>query len=265
MEHRSKKATIRILILVVGSALPTVLWGQQLQFDVRHERALKDHSGRVTIDERGVEYQQALTAKQQVKAAKGKKTPSLESVRWDYPDIQELWISPHKLVLVTYKDRKWFLGVDKEFEFLLTGEGQTYETAYELLRGKLDQRFVAALADPKVEAAWEMPVKLLGTLHGSEGVLQVGADRIVYKTARKDHSRTWRLGDIENVSTSGPFQLTLTTFERAKMHYGSMKGFNFQLKKKLDEKQFDLLWQRISRDKGLQFLTSIEERNQSAQ
>ncbi|MBL8296266.1 MAG: hypothetical protein JNN08_30765 [Bryobacterales bacterium] len=262
MEHRSQKATIRILILVVAGALSTVLWGQQLQFDVRHERALKDHPGRVTIDERGVEYQQVLTAKQQAKAAKGKKIPNLESVRWDYPDIQELWVSPHKLVLVTYKDRKWFLGVDKEFEFFLTGKGQTYDTAYELLRGKLDQRFVAALADPNVEAAWEMPVKLLGALQGSEGVLQVGADRIVYKTARRDQSRTWRLGDIENVSTSGPFQLTLTTYERAKMHYGSRKGFNFQLKTKLDQQRFDLLWKRLNRDKGLQFLTSIEERNQ---
>ena len=65
---------------------------------------------------------------------------------------------------------------------------------------------------------------------------------------------------IENASTSDRYQLTLTTYERAKTHYGSMKGFNFQLKQPLDEKRFQMLWKRLNQDKGLQFLTSIEER-----
>ena len=47
-------------------------------------------------------------------------------------------------------------------------------------------------------------------------------------------SRTWRYQDIENISSSGPFQLTITTFERAKTHYGDLKGFNFELKRPLE-------------------------------
>jgi hypothetical protein len=43
-----------------------------------------------------------------------------------------------------------------------------------------------------------------------------------------------------------------------------MKGFNFQLKQPLDEKRFEMLWRRLNQEKGLQFLTSIEERNQTA-
>lgn len=245
--------------------LSTALWGQGLQFDVRHERALKDHHGRVTFDERGVEYRQEPTRKQEAKVAKGKKPPKLETARWEYEDIQQLWISPEKLVIVTYKDRKWFLGIDKEFEFYPAAKEQPFTSAYEFLKGRLDQRMVAALADPKAQAVWEIPAKLLGTLRGSEGVLQIGEDRVVYRTEKQGQSRTWRLEDIENVSTSGPFQLTLTTYERAKAHYGSMKGFNFQLKRKLDQKRIDLLWKRLNRDKGLEFLTSIEERNQTAQ
>jgi hypothetical protein len=210
-----------------------------LQFEVRHERALKDHPGRVTLDERGVQYQQVLTAKQQAKVSKGKKPPKLERARWEYQDIQQLWVSPEKLVIVTYKDRKWLLGIDKEFEFYFTGKGQSFTAAYDFLKKKLDQRFVAAVADPKVEALWEIPAKLLGALEGSDGVLQVGTDRIVYKTDKKGQSRTWRLEDIENVSTSGPFQLTLTTYERAKTHYGSA-GLAFSLNPKRRE-AFDLL------------------------
>jgi hypothetical protein len=132
-----------------------------------------------------------------------------------------------------------------------------------MLKDKLDRRFVAAVADPQPDVLWELPVKLLGTIQGSEGILQVGQDRIVYKTGRARQSRTWRLQDIENVSTSGRYQLTLTTYERARTQYGSMKGFNFQLKQPLDEKRFDALWRRVNQDKGLQFLTAIEERNQA--
>jgi hypothetical protein len=262
MEYRSQKTTIRILSFSIALALSTTAWGQDLQFEVRHERALWDHAGLVTFDERGVQYQQVFTGEQQAKFAKWKKPPKLESARWEYQDIQQLWISPEKLVIVTYEDRKWFLGVDKEFEFFLP-KGKSFEPAYGVLKDKLDRRFVAALADSQTSMLWELPVKLLGAIRGSDGVLQVGSDGIVFKTDRTRQSRTWRYQDIENVSTSDRYQLTLTTYERAKTHYGSMKGFNFQLKQPLDEKRFQTLWKRLNQDKGLQFLTSIEERNQT--
>jgi hypothetical protein len=198
----------------------------ELTYEVRHH-------GVLTINEKGVSYQRKM-----------------ESVHFDYQDIQELWVSPDKLVLVTYKDRKWLLGLDKKFEFFLP-PGKSFEAAYTLLKDKLDRRFVAALADPLPDMLWELPVKLLGTIRGSEGVLQVGPERIVYKTDRPRHSRTWRYQDLENVSTSDRYQLTLTTYERARTHYGSMKGFNFQLKQPLDEKRFDMLWKRLNQDKGL--------------
>ena len=241
-----------IMTLFSTACLSGALMAAELRFEVRHERAWKDHPGVLTIDDTGIGYQQALTEKQK------KKPPKLESVHFDYQDIQEVWLSADKLVLVTYTDRKWFLGIDKEYEFFVVGE-RSFAEAYPMLKSRLDQRFVAALADPQPEVLWEIPVKLLGTLQGSEGVLQVGPNRIVYKTDRKGHARTWRYQDIENISTSGLFQLTLTTYERAKMHYGSLKGFNFQLKQRLDEKRYQLLWKRLNREKGLQFLSSPQE------
>jgi hypothetical protein len=237
MEYRSQKATVRILMF----AMAATAWGQELTFEVRHQRLLKDHAGRLTLDQTGVEYRRAERQ---------------ETARWDYQDIQELWLSPEKVVIVPYKDRKWFLGVDKEFEFYIAGRDQSCSPAYEFLKGKLDQRFIAAFADPASDTLWEIPVKLQGVLQGSEGVLQIGPDRIVYKTDQRGQSRTWRYADIENAGTSGPFQLTLTTYERAKMHYGSLKGFNFQLKQRLDDERFNLLWRRLNRAKGLEYLTT---------
>lgn len=255
MEYRSQKAS-RIVSLFVALLAIAPAGAAELIYEVRHHRALKNHAGVLTISEKGVGYQQVLSD------GKGKKHPKLESVQFDYQDIQELWVSPDKLVLVTYKDRKWLLGVDKEFEFFLT-KGKSFDAAYSMLKDKLDRRFVAAVADSQPSILWALPVKLLGTIQGSEGILEVGSDRIVYKTDRKRQSRTWRYQDIENVSTSDRYQLTVTTYERAKSQYGSRKGFNFQLKQPLDEKRFEALWKRLNQDKGLQFLTAIEERNQT--
>ena len=260
MEHRSQKAS-RFVSLFVALLAVVPARAAELRYEVRHHRALKDHTGVLTINEKGVGYQQVIPEGKRKKNPK--KPPKLENVQFAYQDIQELWVSADKLALVTYKDRKWLLGVDKEFEFFLPS-GQSFEAAYTMLKDKLDRRFVAAVADSQPGMLWELPVKLQGTIQGSEGVLQVGPDRIVYKTDRPRQSRTWRYQDIENVSTSDRYQLTLTTYERAKTHYGSMKGFNFQLKQPLSEKQFELLWKRLNQDKGLQFLTSIEERNQTS-
>lgn len=257
MELRSKK-TSHCLSLLVAMLPITTLGAAELSYEVRHHRALKDHVGILTISDQGVGYQQLKPTKK--RSTDPKKTSKLETVQFQYQDIQELWISPDKMVLVTYKDRKWLFGIDKEFEFFLP-EGKTFEAAFTMLKDKLDRRFVAAMADAQVQADWELRVKRLGMIQGSEGILMVGSDRIVYKTTSPRQSRTWRFQDIENVSTSDRYQLTLTTFERAKTHYGGMKGFNFQLKQPLDEKLFEELWKKLNRGKGLQFLNSIDERN----
>jgi hypothetical protein len=235
MEYGSQKAACCLVLLMAGR-----LGAAELTYEVRHHRALKDHFGTLTVGEKGVSYQWKE-----------------QRVSFDYQDIQELSVSPEKLVVVTYKDRKWLLGVDKEFEFSLP-KGKSFEAAYTMLHNRLDRRFVAALADSPGTVLWELPVKRLGTLRGSEGVLQVGADRIVYKTPRTGQSRTWRFEDIENVSTSDRYQLTLVTYERSPANYGSRKGFNFQLKRPLEEGRFEGLWRRLNLGHGIPVLSAIQ-------
>ena len=127
----------RILTLFLTACVGSTLAAAELRFEVRHERALRDHSGILTIDDTGVSYQQGRAGKQQKK-----------TVHFDYQDIQELRLSPDKLVLVTYIDRKWFMGMDKEYEFFVVG-GRSFAEAYTMLKNTLDQRFIAALADPE--------------------------------------------------------------------------------------------------------------------
>jgi len=152
----------------------------------------------------------------------------------------------------------WKLGADREYQFDLAGD-KTFADAFQFLKGRLDQRLVAAISDHLSSILWVIPVEHLLRFGGDEGVLQVGLDSIVYTSADETHSRTWRYQDIDSISSSGPFQLTITTFERAKTHYGNLKGFNFELKQRLEDARYNELWLRLNQSKGLRILSSYRD------
>jgi len=234
MELRSEKAAAGVVAaLLIGPAL----WGAAT-YPARHDHTRKGCTGTLTAGDQGLSYEENA-------AARRKKRKHPHRWNWAYGDIQQLEISPKRMRVLTYRDNKWKLGADREFTFDALS-GANFTSAYSMLKDRLDQRFVAAVDDATVKPLWELPVKHLARISGSEGVLVFGRDRIVYRTDKKGEARTWRYSDIDNIGTSGPFSLTLTTFERAKTHYGSRKDFNFQLKQRLEEARYNDLWRRIN-------------------
>lgn len=208
MAFTGKKATRLILMAVLSAAaLPA-----EIRFEVRY----KKHPGTMTVDERAISFQ-------------GVKK---DSWRWSYPDIDELKLGEHS-VRVT---------AGRTYEF----RGDVPAAVYALWKDRLDQRFVAELADRGVQPDWRIGVKHRIHRTSAEGELEFGRDRIVFASARPDDSRTWRISDIENISSSGPFELTIVTFERARLDYGDRKQFNFQLKEVLSEARYNELWLKIN-------------------
>jgi hypothetical protein len=195
----------------------------------------KDVPGRLEISPQGMAFTPGAKSKQ-------------PSVGWQYGDIQQLRLSETELEVLTYHDRPYLAGSDQPYRFRLPGKPDVLTVARELAR-RLDQRLVLALADAPAEPRWTVRVKRLRRLRGSEGELMVAADGVVYKTATRGESRTWRWKDLDNVSREGPFSLTLTTMERALTHYGSRQGFEFQLKEALPEPRYDELWRAIEESK----------------
>ncbi len=260
MEFRIEKRTGAILIGL--ALLVPAAFAQDLRYDVWHGHSrlysMPPHikkagaPGTLTINDTGVSFEQ--------KYEKGKKPKHPQVWHWEYPDIQQLKISPRALSVLTYKDNKWKLGADREYDFDLVSDN-SFENAYHVLKTRLDQRFVAVIADRPSAMLWEIPAKHLAGLGGDEGVLQVGASEIVYKSAKNGESRTWRYEDIDNIASSGPFEFTITTFERAKLDYGSRKQFNFGLKERLEESRYNDLWLRLNQSKGLDVLTSYRKDN----
>ncbi|BDC51755.1 hypothetical protein F183_A40700 [Bryobacterales bacterium F-183] len=165
---------------------------------------------------------------------------------WTYEHLQEVKLEASRMHVVTYEDGPgWKFGADKGRTFQLARG--SFAELEPLLRSKLDRRLVTAMAEVPNGAEWSVAVKRLGTVKGSEGTLYVAKDRVVYLSAVPGESRTWRLQDIENVNSSGMYELTLTTYERARMSYGSMRSLNFRLKQPIDAARVDALWRRLQR------------------
>ena len=177
----------------------------------------------------------------------------------DWKDIQQFWISPRKVRVLTYADTWWKLGADREYE-LEAAPGTTFEPMYSALKTHLDQRLVAALPDVGGEALWRVPVKLKERFGGPEGVLILTSERIVFDSPEKGKSRTWRIDDVDNVSSSGPFDLTVTTFERSRGDYGDRRAFTFQLKERLSDSRYNALWRKLNQSKQLGYISSIQEK-----
>ena len=196
-------------LMLVGT-----LWSAQ--FPVRHEHLRKGCAGTLTVDDAGIRFA----------------GPKKHAWTWRYQDIQQLTLAPGRLNILTYKDSKLRLGTDVSFTF--TGKIPV-ETLYPQWRAKLDQRFVAAVAD-EASAAEGIAVKHVNLLRGTQGILSFTPDSVSY--ASSGDSRTWRYSDIQFISSSGPFQLSITTFE---------KQFHFQLKQPMAETQYNQLWLDIER------------------
>ena len=167
MEFRIEK---RAGAFLIGLALlAPVSFAQDLRYDVWHGHSRPPHikkagnMGTLTITDAGVSYEEVYKG--------GKQPKHPHAWRWDYQDIQQLKIAPKSLRVLTYKDEKWKLGADREYEFDLVSD-KTFETAYDVLKNRLDQRFVAVISDHLSNVLWEIPVKHLLRFGGDEGVIE---------------------------------------------------------------------------------------------
>lgn len=227
MAFRSQAKTGACLILCAWS-----LAGAQ-SYTVRHKHLHGGTEGVLRIDENSISFEE-----------KGRHAK--DSRVWKFADIQQLRLGPDDLRIVTYEDNRLELGRDRVYLFDKLPASVAADW-YPVFRDRLDARFVAALADDSMKPEWELPVKLTHGRGGSQGVLRVGTGGIVYRSEAHDESRSWRPSDLESVSSSGEFDLTITTHEA---------DFRFQLKQPLDEKKYQELWLRVNHGRGLRILST---------
>jgi hypothetical protein len=232
MAFRIKAQAIALLIwlpaLAVGQALSPA---NPLRFRVRHRHIRNGAEGILRVESDSIVFEEPGKHK-------------AHSREWKFEDIRQLTLGQKMLRIQTYEDQRWQPGRDREFVFDELPKDLA-DQLYPLFSRRLDQRFVAALAEGPAQPEWQIPAKLLHATGGFQGVILVGRDRVVFRTTTDGQSRTWRIGDIDSVSSSGPFDFTITTYEN---------DFRFELKQVLPEARYEELWRTVNRAKGLQIL-----------
>ena len=199
------------------------------QAQVVHDHWRKSCSGALAITEAGVSFD-----------------GTEHRWNWNWSDIQQATLSSGELRILTYRDSLWKLGADREVELKLPAD--TPLTDYDAtLRQGLSMRYVARFSRPADSPEWSLAAKHLSRFGGVLGVLESTPEGLTFRAEKPDESRTWRWGDIEKVSSAGPYELTLTTYERARLHYGSRRDFTFQLREALTPARFQQLWERVER------------------
>ena len=225
MAFRIEKTIGAILIFSVTAGC------QPLSYQVRHRHLHGGKVGTLQIDADSISFQE--------QSKNGR-----HSHQWKYGEIQQLSLSSSELKILTYDDQKWELGRDRDFIFDHLPEGMAKQIGLQLQQ-KLKLRFVAELGEQDVRPLWQVGAKLRHGLSGSQGTLLLGEDRLAYQSEVRGESRTWRFEDIDNISASGPFDLSITTLERFGWRHASPTEFRFQLKDALSEQRYNDLWRRF--------------------
>jgi hypothetical protein len=201
--------------------------------DARHEHWRKGCAGRLTVDATGVSFAELRV--------KPRKQP--HAWHWPYHEIQQATLGRDTLRILTYEDRALRLGADRAYLFSVA-PGNSLASLREALRLQLDTRLVVT-DPPEQKPVWAAPAKLLRLTTGTHGTLEFHEDCIIFRTREPGRGRQWRLADIDNVTSTEPNALTLTSFERSRLHYGGRRDFRFQLKQPIDPARVDALWRRI--------------------
>jgi len=198
---------------------------------VEHKHLRHTGPGTLTVTDEGVTFTE--TGKHQE-----------HSRVWKYEQIQQLELTENTLRVLTYEDSRRQLGRDREY-LLIDLPKDFAKSTYPMWKDKLDQRFIAAIADPDVTTLAEFPAKLTALTKGVEGTLLFGEDRIVFRAAKPGDSRTWRFTDIDNISSAGPFDFSVVTLEHHGAWHAGTRDFRFQLQRPMEEARFNELWRRV--------------------
>ena len=222
---------IHLVIAAIALLIANSAFAQEFTYKVEQDRMIGHRDGELIISDKGVEY----------RATKREK----ESRSWTYADIKLLEIlSPTTLRIWTYKDSKLRLGKDQSLTYKII-EGQMDQEVSDFLRQRIARPFVTSFTDKGSEPLAEIPVKRSRWFSGSEGILKVYPDRLVYESKTSHDSRSWRWTDIRGVGRPDRYKFDVETFEP--QIGASSRSFSFMLKEEMSDKTYDLIWSRVYR------------------
>jgi hypothetical protein len=201
-------------------------FAQSFEFVVKKDQFLGASNGTLVFGLQSVEY----------------RTTDLNDARqWAHDDIKQIQVlSPTRITIKTYEDQGWLrLGADRTFEFELT-EGEVPPELVAFFWDRVTFPVVTAvLPDTAAPPGRSVPVKLRQRIRGSQGVLQLYDDRLVYVTEGAGHGRAWRPADLRTVYQPDRHRLNIDVYEGGG---DGTRTFAFDLKQPLPAGFMDAVW-----------------------
>jgi len=201
---------------LIGFATP--MEGQQWQTTARWHRSLKKAiSGKLSLDEAGIEFQSAKLSR-----------------RWAYLELQSFDLSQRELTLFTYENRPWREPGERTFHFTLA-EAIPPEVMAQPT-GRVGKPVRNGAPVPGAPALAEFPAHRRQWSGGSNGMLRIKDDGIDYLDDSGRDSRSWRWADIQTLAHPSPYELRVNAYREI---------VEFDLKQPLPRGVFEDMWDRL--------------------
>lgn len=193
-------------------------WGSSAKL----HRGLAKVSGTLIIDGAGVEF----------RPDKG------STIRWPFVEIQTLDLWPRRIVLIGYEKRGRFRPGVRRYRFD-PGSEMPPSVAAKLLR-RVGRPVRNGNPQPEASSIATLSAHHRTGLGGtkSNGTLRFGEWGIDYVTSVGKDSRSWRWADIQTLSNTDPYHLTV---------FGYLETYSFDLKEPLKQKTYDGLNDEVYR------------------
>ena len=217
-------------LLVFPPARLTAADDSSFALAVKRSHAIGSSTGTLRLTATGIEFETA---------------DKDDARRWPYSDIQQIQIdSPKRISVLSYEDQGVLrAGADRRFDFEVQKESISPEMIAFLL-DHTNRRVVTAVLPPVSKTPlFQLPVKHERHGRGSEGVLLMYDDALVYGTERVAEARYWRFTDIFAVLPLDRDRLQVLAYEGGS---GDLRPFTFQLKSALSDEFARALWVRVN-------------------
>jgi hypothetical protein len=209
-------------------AIASIASAQEFTFPVEHNHKFKSCKGDLMINGEGVEY---------------RTTHKNHSRKWTYIDIKMITlVSPRRVNVLTYESRPLTLGRDEAFQFKVL-KGELSKDVNDFLLARVSRPLATSFVKSEENPQYAIPVRHRQSFGSDQGTLKVYADTVAYESVSTKSSRRWRWTDIQSISRMGPYQFSVTTYEPK--FGGPTKTYNFDLKERMEDSVYDLLWSRI--------------------
>lgn len=197
---------------------------------VEHDHLWGSGSGKLTINSEGISFEEEKEKD--------------HSRHWSFTDLQEVKIeTPHQVALLTYEDVKWQLNRDRAFKFKLREEQITSDLVL-FLEKQLPSRLVSAVFPTAEDVYYIVPAKHKHALGGGcDGELMFGREAIYFVSSSAEHSRRWRIEEIESLGRMSDFEVRVTVREQSTLR--GERNFQFQLKRPIDEAAYEIFWRKV--------------------